>query len=114
MRFIKFVLLMLFFLFFMVFFVQNNDQLSTALELKFHLFNLKCQSQPIPFFIIVLLFFVAGALLSTIIFIIDRLRLGSKLSSAESKIRGLESDLSNLRSRYPSVTASAPSGESGS
>jgi len=71
MRFVKFVLLVLFFLFFMVFFVQNQAQLSTMLELKFHMFTLNWEAQPLPFYLLVLIFFVLGALFSTIFFVID-------------------------------------------
>lgn len=111
MRFIKFVLLVLFFLIFMVFFVQNNAQLSTALELKFNLFNLQYQSQPIPFYIVVLLFFVVGALFSTLVFVIDRLRIGSCLREARSKVESLERELATLKpSTGLSGSTSATSG----
>ena len=85
MRFIKFVLLVLFFLFFMVFFVQNNAQLATPLELKFNMFTLNWQCQPIPFYMVVLIFFVLGALFSTIFFVIDRIRIGSVCGDAKAK-----------------------------
>jgi uncharacterized integral membrane protein len=113
MRFIKFILLMLFFLFFMVFFVQNNDQLGTALQLKFDLFTLQYQSQPIAFYIVVLIFFVAGGLLSTIFFMVDRVRLGAKLGSAESKIRGLESEMASLKASRTTPDTYTPAGETG-
>jgi lipopolysaccharide assembly protein A len=107
MRFIKFILLVIFFLVFMVFFVQNNAQLSTVLELKFNLFNLQYQSQPIPFYIIVLVFFVAGALFSTLVLIIDRIRVGAHLSQAKSRITALEKDLDSLRGGRSPIAAPA-------
>ena len=105
MRFIKFVLLVLFFLFSMVFFVQNQAQLSNALELKFQLFNVSWQSQPLPFYLIVLIFFVLGALFSTVFFVIDRIRIGSSCREAQYKAQNLQAELDALKAR-PGYTAS--------
>ncbi|MBI4804660.1 MAG: DUF1049 domain-containing protein [Desulfovibrio sp.] len=107
MRFIKFVLLVLFFLFFMVFFVQNQAQLSTALELKFNLFTLNWQSQPLPFYLVVLIFFVLGSLFSTIFFVIDRIRIGSICGEAQSKAQSLQSELDSLKAKQ-SISSPAP------
>lgn len=107
MRFFKFVLLVLFFLFFMVFFVQNQAQLSTALELKFNLFTLNWQSQPLPFYLVVLIFFVLGSLFSTIFFVIDRIRIGSVCRDAQSKAQSLQSELDSLKAKQ-GFTSPAP------
>jgi len=107
MRFIKFVLLVVFFLFFMVFFIQNQAQLAQALELKFSLFTLNWQAQPLPFYLVVLIFFVLGALFSTIFFVIDRIRLGALCSSAQSKAKSLQSEVDSLKAKQ-SVAAPAP------
>ncbi len=108
MRFVKFVLLVLFFLAFMVFFVQNNAQLSTALELKFNMFMLNYQSAPIPFYMVMLLFFVCGALFSTLFFVIDRIRIGSQLREAQYKKNSLESELTALKAKQSTPVVSAP------
>ncbi|GFK94507.1 hypothetical protein NNJEOMEG_02353 [Fundidesulfovibrio magnetotacticus] len=107
MRFIKFVLLVVFFLFFMVFFIQNQAQLATALELKFSLFTLNWQAQPLPFYLVVLIFFVLGALFSTIFFVIDRIRVGSVCSSAQSKAKSLQAELDSLKAKQ-SLASPAP------
>lgn len=107
MRFVKFVLFVLFFLFSMVFFVQNQTQLSNALDLKFQLFTLSWQSQPLPFYLIVLIFFVLGALFSTIFFVIDRIRIGSACREAQYKAQNLQSELDALKAR-PSTASIAP------
>ena len=107
MRFIKFVVLVLFFLFFMVFFVQNQAQLSTALELKFNMFALDWQSQPMPFYMVVLIFFVLGALFSTFVFGIDRIRVGSLCRDAQAKAQSLQAELNALKAK-PSLSAPAP------
>lgn len=108
MRFVKFIVLVLFFLAFMVFFVQNNAQLSTALELKFNMFMLNYQSAPIPFYLVMLLFFVFGALFGTLFFVLDRIRIGSQLREAQSKTKSLESELSALKARQSAPAFIAP------
>lgn len=117
MRFIKFVLLVLFFLFFMVFFVQNNAQLATPLELKFNMFTLNWQCQPIPFYMVVLIFFVLGALFSTIFFVIDRIRIGSVCGDAKAKASALQAELDSLKAKQaisvPAPAAPAPAAASG-
>jgi uncharacterized integral membrane protein len=115
MRFIKFVLLVLFFLFFMVFFVQNQAQLSTALELKFNLFTLNWLSQPLPFYLVVLIFFVLGSLFSTIFFVIDRIRIGSICRDAQAQAQSLQSELGSLKAKQSSPSpapATAPASTS--
>lgn len=114
MRFIKFVLLVAFFLFFMVFFVQNQAQLSTVLELKFNMFTLNWQAQPLPFYMVVLVFFVLGALFSTIFFVIDRIRVGSICRDAQSKAQSLQYELDALKAKQSIATpapAPAPAAE---
>jgi len=108
MRFVKFVLLVLFFLAFMVFFVQNNVQLSTALELKFNMFMLNYQSAPIPFYLVMLIFFVCGALFSTVFFVIDRIRIGSQLREARYKTGSLETELAALKAKQNVPAFAAP------
>ncbi|MFP5222172.1 MAG: lipopolysaccharide assembly protein LapA domain-containing protein [Acidobacteriota bacterium] len=105
MRFIKFILLVLFFLVFMIFFVQNQAQLSSALELKFNLFTLNWQAQPLPFYLVVLIFFVLGALFSTIFFVIDRIRVGSICREAQSKAQSLQSEVDALKAKQTTIPA---------
>jgi uncharacterized integral membrane protein len=108
MRFVKFVLLVLFFLFFMVFFVQNQADLSTTLTLKFHMFTLNWEAQPLPFYLLVLIFFVLGALFSTVFFLIDRIRVGSVCSEAASKAKSLQAELNALKAKS-NISVPAPS-----
>jgi uncharacterized membrane protein (DUF106 family) len=107
MRFVKFVLLVLFFLFFMVFFVQNQADLSTTLSLKFHMFTLNWEAQPLPFYLVVLIFFALGGLFSTVFFVIDRIRVGSACSEAAAKAKSLQAELDALKAKS-SITISAP------
>jgi len=107
MRFIKFVLLVVFFLFFMVFFVQNQAQLSTMLELKFNMFTLNWQAQPLPFYMVVLIFFVLGALFSTVFFVIDRIRVGSICSDAQAKARSLQQEVDALKAKQSTALATS-------
>jgi uncharacterized integral membrane protein len=108
MRFIKFILGVVFFVFFMVFFVQNQAQLATVLELKFNMFTLNWQAQPLPFYIVVLVFFFLGALVSAVAFFVDRVRVGSNCREAQSRAQSLQYELDALKAKQTAVVVAAP------
>ncbi|GAB6036196.1 LapA family protein [Fundidesulfovibrio butyratiphilus] len=108
MRFVKFTFLVLFFLVFMVFFIQNNGQLSTGLELRFDLFMFAYKSQPIPFYLVLLIFFTLGALFSTVFFVIDRIRVDLTLRKAQNEIGELKSELTSLKASQTPQVLSPP------
>ena len=112
MRFVKFIFLVLFFLVFMVFFVQNNAQLSAGLELQFNLFMLQLKSQPIPFYLVVLIFFTLGALFSMIFFVIDRIRIDLSLRKAQNEIGELKRELASVKAVQAPQVLSQPAASS--
>ena len=97
MRFIKFVLLVLFFLFFMVFFIQNNQILSQTMSLQFSLFIKTWNSVPLPFYFLLLLAFVFGALLSLCYLVAEKIRLHSQLRQCRIQLHHLEQEVTSLR-----------------
>jgi putative membrane protein len=97
MRYLKVFALAVFFFLAMLFFVQNHQILSTPLVLKLQIFNLKFTSMELPFYLVVLLAFVVGAVFSLVYFFLDRLRLQRELRGCQNKSARLEQELNSLR-----------------
>jgi uncharacterized integral membrane protein len=97
MRYLKVLALVVFFFFSMLFFVQNTAILSNDLSLKLDLFQLQLQTATFPFYLLILLAFVAGAFLTLAYFFLEKVRLSSKVRAGKAKIASLEKELEALR-----------------
>lgn len=90
MRFIKVLILLVFFFVCMLFFVQNTTTLETPLVLRLSAFGLSAESPGAPFYVVLLLSFVAGGLFSTIYFLVEKIRLSAQVRKLSAKVRSLE------------------------
>ncbi len=97
MRYLKVLALVVFFFFSMLFFVQNTEVLSNDLSLKLDLFQMHLQTAIFPFYLLILLSFVAGAFLTLAYFFLEKVRLSSKVRAGKAKIASLEKELEALR-----------------
>ena len=90
MRFVKVLILLAFFFVCMLFFVQNTTTLETPLVLRLSAFGLSAESPGAPFYVVLLLAFVAGGLFSTIYFLVEKIRLVSQVRKLSAKVKALE------------------------
>ncbi len=98
MRYIKVLLLVLLFFFVMLFFVQNQATFSQALPLKLDLlFIAPLETNPLPFYVMLLICFVIGALVTLLMLIWDRLSISAKLTMANMRARSVERDLAKAQ-----------------
>ncbi|MUM78259.1 DUF1049 domain-containing protein [Pseudodesulfovibrio sp. F-1] len=98
MRFVKVLFLLALFVFSILFFSQNNDVLLQALTLKLDIpYAMTLHSIPLPFGVLILAAFVAGALLTMVYFAIDKFRSGAKLRECKTRMASLEQELNSLR-----------------
>ncbi len=97
MRFVKILLFVAIFFLAMLFFVQNNEVLSQTLSLRLKVFGAEFISKEIPFYLLVLLGFVAGALITVVYFFVEKLRTSKKIKQYRSKVADLEKELNSLR-----------------
>ena len=111
MRYVKVLALVLFFFVAMVFFVQNTEILTKSISLKFSVFAFQWTSSPIPIYLYILIAFALGALLSTIYFALDKLRMGKELKRNRQQIKSMQEELDSLRPQ--SLQEQAPGTEGG-
>lgn len=98
MRYIKVLLLVFIFFITMMFFVQNNEVLQQSVTLKLDFFvNPAWSSIPLPFYFMILVAFLLGALCSLFILVFDRMRIANTLRKANKRIRTLEKEVNSLR-----------------
>lgn len=98
MRFLKALLIVLFVFCALVFFHQNGDALNTPLELHLDTkLGYEWSSTAVPFYLVVLLAFLAGCLLTFLLLLMERIRICSKLRKAKREIAQLKSEVSKLR-----------------
>ncbi|SBV94223.1 Histidine triad (HIT) protein [uncultured delta proteobacterium] len=100
MRFLKALWLTVFFFCSLIFFIQNNDVLSQKMTLKFdfYYFDYVWTNTAVPFFFVILVAFVAGALVTLGYLVMDRMRLKMELSRCRRVVRKQEKELKKLRS----------------
>jgi len=92
------VLLLIFIVFFaMVFFNQNNQALSTTVQLELTLFVKTWKSIPIPFYFLLLLGFLIGALFTLFYFFTDRIRLAKRLKQSRVQSAKLQEEVNSFR-----------------
>lgn len=107
MRYIKVLILAVAFVVSMIFFVQNTPIFSQTLQLQLEVLDFRWTSVAMPIYLVILLSFFLGAILSTLYFFVEKLRLSAQLSTATSKVRKLEDEVAKLRSE--SAASAAPS-----
>jgi putative membrane protein len=124
MRVIKVLFLLAFFFVCMLFFVQNTAILETPLILKLGAFGFQTESSAVPFYVVLLLSFVAGGLFATLYFLAEKVRLATGMRSLQNKVNAMEKQLvkkpaapamsvpSYAASPAPSVTSSTAAGGS--
>lgn len=112
MRVIKVLFLLVFFFVCMLFFVQNTAILETALLLKLGAFGYQVQTPGVPFYVVLLLSFVAGGLFATLYFLAEKVRLASGVRSLQNKVNALEKQMAQQKKSTvatpPSFAAVAP------
>lgn len=97
MRYMKVLLLTLFFFVSMIFFIQNTAALSELMVLELDILGLELVSKQLPFYLIVLISFVAGAIFSLAYFLSEKLRLAKEFKAAKAKLAALEQEVNSLR-----------------
>lgn len=112
MRVIKVLFLLAFFFVCMLFFVQNTAILETPLQLKLGAFGYQVQSPGVPFYVVLLMSFVAGGLFCTLYFLAEKVRLAAGMRSLQNKVNALEKQMAQHKKSTvatpPSYVAAAP------
>ena len=115
MRVIKVLFLLVFFFVCMLFFVQNTAILETPLLLKLGAFGYMVQTPGVPFYVVLLLSFVAGGLFATLYFLAEKVRLASGMRSLQNKVNALEKQMAQQKKSSvatpPSFAAPAPAAD---
>ena len=93
MRVIKVLFLLAFFFFCMLFFVQNTAILETPLLLKIQVFGMHAETAAVPFYVVLLMAFVAGGLFCTLYFLAEKVRLSASVRSLQNKVNAMEKQL---------------------
>ncbi len=108
MRVIKVLFLLAFFFVCMLFFVQNTTILETPLVLKLGAFGYQVQSPGVPFYVTLLVAFVAGGLFCTLYFLAEKVRLATSVRSLQNKVNAMEKQLAQKKTTVasPLVTPS--------
>jgi lipopolysaccharide assembly protein A len=113
MRYLKVLALVILFFISMVFFIQNTAELSKEITLSMELFNFTFTSQPIHYYLLILISFCVGAFLCLVYFMADKLRLSGQLRNCRTRMSNLEQEVNSLRNlpleeqNYPSADESA-------
>ena len=109
MRYIKVLLLVILFFLVMMFFVQNQSAFSQAVALKLDLLFLPpVESAPLPFYTLLIICFVLGALCILAMLMWDRVSLSAKLTMANMRARGFEKDVAKaLKKKLDAAEAKA-------
>ena len=93
----------------MMFFVQNQSAFSQAVALKLDLLFLPpVESAPLPFYTLLIICFVLGALCILAMLMWDRVSLSAKLTMANMRARGFEKDVAKaLQKKLDAAEAKA-------
>ncbi len=109
MRVIKVLFLLVFFFVCMLFFVQNTAILETPLLLKLGAFGYMVQSPAVPFYVVLLISFVAGGLFCTLYFLAEKVRLATSVRSLQNKVNAMEKQLASQKKSTVAAPIVAPS-----
>lgn len=104
MRYIKVLLLVILFFLVMMFFVQNQTAFSQAVPLRLDLLFIPAlESAPLPFYTLLIICFVLGALCILAMLMWDRVSLSAKLTVANMRVRSLEKELAKAAKNTDAV-----------
>ena len=109
MRVIKVLFLLAFFFVCMLFFVQITAILETPLVLKLDAFGYHAETTGVPFYVVLLMAFVAGGLFSTLYFLTDKVRLAASQRSLQNKVNAMEKQLAAQKKSTVAAPIVAPS-----
>ncbi|WP_428569521.1 MAG: LapA family protein [Solidesulfovibrio sp. DCME] len=109
MRVIKVLFLLVFFFVCMLFFVQNTAILETPLLLKLGAFGYMVQSPAVPFYVVLLIAFVAGGLFCTLYFLAEKVRLATSVRSLQNKVNAMEKQMASQKKSTVAAPIVAPS-----
>jgi putative membrane protein len=109
MRVIKVLFLLVFFFVCMLFFVQNTAILETPLLLKLGAFGYMVQSPAVPFYVVLLIAFVAGGLFCTLYFLAEKVRLATSVRSLQNKVNAMEKQMAAQKKSTVAAPIVAPS-----
>lgn len=97
MRYLKVFLAIIIFFLVMMFFVQNQYALSQVIPLTLDLFFIEpMTSKPISIYVLLLICFLIGSLVTLALLVWDRIRLSAHLALANIRIRTLEKHIENI------------------
>lgn len=97
MRYVKVFLLVLLFFFIMMFFVQNEPSFSQSMQLTLDLlFFPPMVSKPISVYVLLLICFSLGSMITLLFLVWDRIKLSTRLAVAHIHIRTLEKKLARI------------------
>ena len=97
MRYLKVLGLVALFFFSMLFFVQNHEILVQELALELKVFGWQYVTEAVPFYLVILMSFVIGALLCTLYFFLERVRLSKQCKQLRKEVDALEREVASLR-----------------
>jgi putative membrane protein len=118
MRYLKVLFIALIFVVSLVFVMQNHEVLKETIQLQFSLFNQSWQSQAIPFYLLIVVGFLVGVILSLLYFLACQFRMSGQLRECRARMARLEQENVALRntpveSVYPApVPATEPDPQS--
>jgi lipopolysaccharide assembly protein A len=106
MRYIKVLVLVLVFFLSMVFFFQNQKPLSQEVVLSLNLFvTPQMTSIGLPLYLITLVAFAVGAILSLLVLVWDKVNLSARLLKATWRANALEKEVEKLRAAQDPAAA---------
>jgi putative membrane protein len=111
MRYLKVLGLVALFFFSMLFFVQNHEILIQELSLGVKVFGWEYLTEAVPFYLVILMSFVIGALLCTLYFFLERIRLSKHCRQYKKDIDALEREVASLRPKIMDTYTSSESTE---
>jgi len=97
MRYLKVLGLIALFFFSMLFFVQNHEILIQELALELKVFGWHSMTGAVPFYLVILMSFVTGALLCTLYFFLERIRMAKQCKHYKKEVEALEREVASLR-----------------
>jgi lipopolysaccharide assembly protein A len=96
-RYLKVLAIVLFFFIGMVFFVQNTPVLSESIQLRLQILGVRWVSIAFPYYMLILIFFVLGALFTLAFLLAEKIRMNRELRACKHRIGALQQELNSLR-----------------
>jgi putative membrane protein len=112
MRYLKVLGLVLVFFLSMLFVVQNHDALMQEVSLGLTVFGMHIQMPTTPYYLTILTAFLVGAVLCTVYFFVERLRLSAQCRALNKKVSELEAQLTAACPKAEETSPIAPDADS--